>query len=123
MEEAVNRASALHDVETLDGPLAMAVHWPFGPAYQYLRALGEGLVAALGSRKEPVVLAFDRDIAGMVGRLMRNELNVSSGLVTVDEVELSELDYIDVGQPLPPTGVVPLVVKSLVFRPQQGLGA
>ena len=119
--EAVGRASVMHDRESLDGPIAMAIHWPFGPAYQHLRALGEGLVAALGDRKQPVVLAFDRDIAGMVGRLMQDELNVGPGLVAVDEVELTELDYIDVGQPLPPTGVVPLVVKSLVFRPRQGL--
>jgi ethanolamine utilization protein EutA len=121
VEEAVIRASIMHDSESLDGPLALAISWPFGPAYHHLRALAEGLVKALGKRTEPVVLAFDKDIAGMVGRLLRDELDVSWRLVTVDEVELSELDYIDVGQPLPPTGVVPLVVKSLLFRPQQGL--
>jgi ethanolamine utilization protein EutA (predicted chaperonin) len=29
---------------------------------------------------------------------------------------LREFDYVDVGRPLPPHGVVPVVVKSLVFR-------
>jgi hypothetical protein len=34
-------------------------------------ALGDGLVAVLRDEKEFVVLAFDRDIAGVTGRLIQ----------------------------------------------------
>lgn len=118
--EAIRRAVDGHDAELLAGPLALAIRWPFGPGYAELRALGEGLIQALGGRQSPVVLAFDRDIARLVGRLLMEELGADSNLVTVDEVELTAFDYIDVGAPLLPSGVVPLVIKSLVFRPQQG---
>lgn len=118
--EAVARALNSHDAELLDGPLALALRWPFGPGYTGLRALGEGLIQALGDRQAPTVLAFDRDIARLAGRLLVEELGMDANLITVDEVELAAFDYIDVGEPLPPSGVVPLVIKSLVFRPQQG---
>lgn len=111
----------IHDIDSDSGPIAITINWHFGPSYKNIKTLGEGLMKVLQNRNEPTVLAFDRDIAGMVGRLLRDELNLTSGLVAVDEVELSSLDYIDIGRPLPPTGVIPLVVKSLVFRPKQGL--
>ena len=65
----------------------------------------------------PVVLAFDRDIARLMGRLLLEELRAKLNLVAVDELELGAFDYIDVGEPLPVSGVVPVVVKLLVFRP------
>lgn len=117
---AVRQAVAAHDADFITGPLALAIRWPFGPAYSELRALGEGLIEAVGGRQTPVVLAFDRDIARLVGHLLVEELGADSNLVAVDEVELAAFDYIDVGAPLLPSGVVPLVIKSLVFRPQQG---
>jgi ethanolamine utilization protein EutA (predicted chaperonin) len=114
---AVREAMAGHDPERLDGPIALAIRWGFGVSYEELRALGEGLMAALGRRGAPVVLAFDRDIARLVGRLLVEELGAGPDLVAVDELDLSTFDYIDVGEPLPISGIVPVVIKSLVFRP------
>ena len=113
--EAVRQAANGHDAEMLDGPLAFAIRWPFGPSHSELTALGRGLLQALDGRQAPVVLAFDRDMARLVGQLMLEELGAKLNLVAVDELELGEFDYIDVGAPLPVSGVVPVVIKSLVF--------
>lgn len=118
--EAVRQAAQGHDAELLGGALALAIRWPFGPSHGELTALGQGLMQALDGRQAPVVLAFDRDMARLVGRLMLEELGAKLKLVAVDELELGAFDYIDVGQPLPVSGVVPIVVKSLVFRPPSG---
>jgi ethanolamine utilization protein EutA len=115
--EAVRRAVGGQDDGRPGGPLALALRWPFGPGYAELRALGEGLVAGLGARSAPTVLAFDRDIARLVGHLMVEELGAPRDLVAVDELELGTFDYVDVGEPLPVSGVIPVVIKSLVFRP------
>ncbi|HEV8677121.1 MAG TPA: ethanolamine ammonia-lyase reactivating factor EutA [Methylomirabilota bacterium] len=114
---AVQTAMAGHDPELLAGPLALAIRWEFGSSYEELRALGEGILAAIGRRDAPVVLAFDRDIARLVGRLLVEELGAGPSLVAVDELDLAAFDYIDVGDPLPVSGIVPVVIKSLVFRP------
>lgn len=115
--KAVRAALAGHDPELLAGPIALAIRWEFGVSYEELRALGAGLLAALGRRDAPLVLAFDRDIARLVGRLMVEELGAGPNLVAVDELDLSAFDYIDVGEPLPVSGIIPVVIKSLVFRP------
>jgi ethanolamine utilization protein EutA len=101
-----------------DGRFALAVHWHHGADYASLRELCAGIVTALPQLTDghPLVLVVDADVAGVVGALLRQEFGVNGALVCIDQVLLREFDYIDIGQPLPDQGVVPVVVKSLVFR-------
>ena len=43
------------------------------------------------------------------------ELGAGSQVVSLDGVALQDLDFVDVGQMITPPGVIPLVIKSLVF--------
>jgi ethanolamine utilization protein EutA len=101
-----------------DGRVALAVHWHHGADYASLRELCAGVVTALpGTRNgHPLLLVIDADVAGLVGALLQQECGVTGPIVCIDQVLLREFDYIDIGQPLPDQGVVPVVVKSLVFR-------
>ena len=36
-------------------------------------------------------------------------------IVSIDGMDLHELDYVDVGELIAPPGVVPVVIKSLLF--------
>jgi ethanolamine utilization protein EutA len=58
---------------------------------------------------------LDADVAGIVGQMLETELRVGVPIVCVDQIALSDLDFIDVGTVVPEKGVVPVVVKSLVF--------
>lgn len=113
---AVIRA-AIARLDRQDGRFALAVRWPHGPGYAAVRALGAGIEAGtrglLGDR--PLVVVIDADLAGVVGQMLRDELGVSAPLVCVDQIALSDLDFIDVGALIADKGVVPVVVKSLVF--------
>jgi ethanolamine utilization protein EutA len=83
-----------------------------------LRAAAETIVAGLQPAQERVkllVLAIDGDIGKTFGRLMHRELNWPGKIVCLDGVELHELDYIDLGELIAPPGVVPVVIKSLLF--------
>jgi len=95
------------------GPLALAVKWDGEPEHARIRALGERIVAATDRR--PLVVATDGDIAATLGAVLRDELGFRGELITLDGLDLGDLDYIDVGAPQPPSGVVPVIVKSLVF--------
>ena len=95
------------------GPVAIAVTWDGEPEHARIRTLAERIAVATDRR--PLVVASDGDIAATLGAVLRNELHFKGDLVTLDGLELGDLDYIDVGAPLPPSGVVPVIVKSLVF--------
>jgi len=96
-----------------NGPLALAVKWDGEPEHARIRALAERIAAATDRR--PLVVAIDGDIAATLAAVLRDELGVQGEFITLDGLDLGDLDYIDIGAPQPPSGVVPVVVKSLVF--------
>jgi ethanolamine utilization protein EutA len=72
-------------------------------------------VAPDGRRGRPLLLMIDGDIGKTMGRILTEELGLSGDLIAIDGVALQELDFVDVGEPITPPGVVPVVIKSLLF--------
>jgi ethanolamine utilization protein EutA len=58
---------------------------------------------------------IDGDIGNIMGHLLCREFGLPGDLISVDGVQLQELDYVDVGELIDPPGVVPVVIKSLLF--------
>lgn len=104
-------------LDRADGRFALAVRWSHGPTYPALRALCGGIEAGTRGLLQggPLVVVLDADLAGIVGQMLRDELHVRVPLVCVDQIALSDLDFIDLGSVVAEKGVVPVVVKSLVF--------
>ena len=101
-----------------DGSFALAIRWRHGPTYNALRALCTGIAEGTRGRLAagcPLVIVLDADIAGIVGQILASELRLEAPLVCIDQIALSDLDFIDIGTMMPEHAVVPVVVKSLVF--------
>jgi len=96
------------------GPIALAIPWHGAPEHGALRGLGESVLAAAGAHR-PLVVALDADVAHTLGRILVDELGATGPLIVVDGLDLRDLDYVDIGEIVRPAGVVPVVIKSLVF--------
>ncbi|HLE55458.1 MAG TPA: ethanolamine ammonia-lyase reactivating factor EutA, partial [Rhodothermia bacterium] len=119
--DAVRSALRRGDADDGTQTVALAVHWDQEPAYRNLRALADGVVAGLGSYVDgarPIVLAFDGDVGGMVGNILAKEVCPLAPIVSIDELRLSDFDYIDIGAEIKHVQAVPVIIKSLVFRPE-----
>lgn len=119
VRKAIEDSLRRFDIEDGDRQVALAIHWPHGPAYPLLKALADGLVSAMKTSLEkglPLVLVFDADIAKLMGNLLKEEFDVVKSLVSVDGIKLQDFDFIDIGAELTQVGAVPVVIKSLVFR-------
>jgi ethanolamine utilization protein EutA len=98
--------------------IAIAFDWRGDPEHSRLKSAGEGVVRALLPFHERIKLLFlmiDGDIGKTFGRLLHRELHWPGKLVSIDGMELQELDFVDVGELIAPPGVVPVVIKSLLF--------
>ena len=97
---------------------ALAFAWHGEPNHPRLLAMATAIMrfaAPTGRRAEALFLVIDGDIGASIGRILRDELRLDGDIVSIDGVTLRELDFVDVGEMLQPSGVVPVVIKSLLF--------
>ncbi len=101
-----------------DARLAVAFAWSGAPEHSRLAAACRGIKQALdasGARKELLLLMIDGDVGSSFGHLLKSETGLSGPLISIDGVQLQDLDFVDLGQFLNPPGVIPVVIKSLLF--------
>jgi ethanolamine utilization protein EutA len=113
------------DLGAGDTPVAVFVPWQGSATFHRLDAFCKGAVDGLSdvlAKGHPIVLAGDGDVGGLLGIHLREEMKVGSGIVSVDGLELKDFDYIDIGEMLPASGAVPVVIKSLIFPTSAATG-
>ena len=97
-------------------PIALGIRWHGDPHHHRLRGLAEGIARTLGSDgPEPLVLMVDGDFGRLLGHILKDELRVARDVISIDGIQLRELDYVDIGEMMQPANVVPVVIKSLLF--------
>jgi ethanolamine utilization protein EutA len=101
--------------------LALAFTWNGEPEHARLHAMAQAIMrfaAPSGRRDEALFLMIDGDVGASLGRILHEELQLDGKVVSIDGIKLRELDFVDVGELLDPPGVVPIVIKSLLFSGQ-----
>jgi ethanolamine utilization protein EutA len=104
------------DVNLATDPFAIALELEKSLDYQSLTHLANGLndFASTMPSDRPLIAIIERDYAQALGQTVKG-LAPSRALLVIDQVGLSEGDYIDIGTPLMDGRVVPLSVKTLIF--------
>jgi len=113
-EAAIRKVLAARDREVRGVPFVLAFATPAFVGYGSVQDMARGIDAALaGSAGDdrPVALVFGQNVGQVVGGM----LSAKWHMPCIDEVILSELDFIDVGAVVPDEGFVPVVIKSLAF--------
>jgi ethanolamine utilization protein EutA (predicted chaperonin) len=116
---AVRDAIDQADIEEGSAPLALAFPWRGDPSHARLHALAAGICKALPqtlAASLPIVLLIDGDVGMSLGRLIRNEIAPGADVISIDGVQLKQFDYVDIGRIIEVTNVVPIVIKSLLFK-------
>jgi ethanolamine utilization protein EutA len=116
--EALQQALAKFDRSALTSGLALSLSLDGQLDYKTLREVAEGVAAICNSAessKSPVYLALDLDVAKSLGGILKEELKLDREVIAIDGIEVGDLDYIDIGEPMGITEVIPVTVKSLMF--------
>ena len=113
-KEAVTRVLAQRDPEVCGSPFALAFSSPpsigYGAAQDLARGIDDAL-QTLSAEDRPTALVFEQNVGKVIGGILTSKWSIPC----IDEVSLSELDFIDMGEVVPEEGFVPVVVKSLAF--------
>jgi len=113
--------SSFQRFDLREGKETVALYFkdPVSNSYPKVELFAKSIEAALPNsidNKIPIILIFETDIACSVGNVIRRETGLKTNLLTLDELDLKEGDWIDIGKPLTGNQVFPVTVKSLVFN-------
>jgi len=113
-ESAVKKALGERDPEVRGSPFVLAFSTPAFNGYGAVQDMARGIdraLASLPTDDRPAALVFVQNIGQVVGGM----LSAKWDMPCVDEVSLSELDFIDLGEVVESEGFLPVVIKSLAF--------
>ena len=116
ISRSITEAVTRWDVNLTTDPFAVALELDRALDYEALTRLANGLndFANTMPSDRPLIAIIERDYAQALGQTVKG-LNPARALLVIDQVGLSEGDYIDIGTPLMDGRVVPLSVKTLIF--------
>jgi ethanolamine utilization protein EutA len=114
VERSVMKVLNERDLEVRGSPFTLAFSTPAFVGYGAVQDMAKGIDSAftkLAHDDRPVALVFGQNVGQVVGGMLSAKWNMPC----IDEVSLSELDFIDVGEVVEGEGFVPVVIKSLAF--------
>jgi len=118
VSEALKQSLTKFDLTQFTSGLALSLCVDGVPDYQSVRRIAEGVAEVLKAADDPkcpLYLTLDLDIAKSLGGMLKDEFKVARDIIAVDGIEVGDLDYIDIGECLGITEVIPVTVKSLMF--------
>ena len=116
--DGIKQALRKFDLGCFTSGLALSLTVSGVPDYQSVRRIAEGVAEILKGADDaecPLYLTLDLDIAKSLGAILREELKITRDIIAIDGIEVGDLDYIDIGECLGITEVIPVTVKSLMF--------
>ena len=116
--DALNRSLAKFDLASFASGLALSLSLEGPLDYKSVREVAEGIATVCRnpeSGRSPLYLALDLDVAKSLGAILKEELKLDREVIAIDGIEVGDLDYIDIGEPMGITEVIPVTVKSLMF--------
>jgi ethanolamine utilization protein EutA len=122
VSDALMQALRKFDMTGFTSGLALSLTVSGVPDYPSVRRIAEGIVGVLKDADDPICplyLTLDLDIAKSLGAMLKDEFKVARDIIAVDGIEVGDLDYIDIGECLGITEVIPVTVKSLMFPTTQ----
>jgi ethanolamine utilization protein EutA len=118
VREALTQSLKKFDLSSFTSGLALSLTIDGVPDYQSARRIAEGIVEVLKDAEDPqcpLYMTVDLDIAKSLGGILKEEFKIERDVIAVDGIEVGDLDYIDIGECLGITEVIPVTVKSLMF--------
>lgn len=122
---AIERALCRLDLQDGHQAVGLCYRWQGSATFARLdvfcRAVARGM-QAITDQGHPLLMVGEADCGGLIGIHCHEELRMTCPVISIDGIQLKELDFIDVGAMLETSGAVPVVIKSLVFPTSAALG-
>jgi ethanolamine utilization protein EutA len=118
VKKAIDTSLTRLDLAHARMPVAVSFKWGGSATFKRLDNFCQGVLDGMSQHRakgHPMIMVNDSDIGGLLGLHLTEEIKMDGAVISIDGIELKEFDYIDIGELIPSSGAVPVVIKSLVF--------
>jgi ethanolamine utilization protein EutA len=98
------------------GLRVLGIDWLGSLTYSRADAFCHGVIQGLKGLNTPITLLFKQDIAGLIGIHFIEELSCQKPVICLDGLDQVDFDFVDIGEVINQTGLVPVVAKSILFN-------
>ncbi len=106
-------------VDHSESSVALAMKEPRTMSFANINLLAQGVLLGMDdylAHNKPLILVIKADCGKVLGQCINANANRPLEMVCIDQLEINDCDYIDIGKPLMGGRVVPVVLKTLVFN-------
>lgn len=97
-----------------DTPAVLAFEGSHHPSYEQIKKLAEAIVQVFEDVSTgPMIICVEQDFAKALGQTVKRLVKNGRGVICLDQLSVKNGDFMDIGRPV--TGVIPVVVKTLIF--------
>jgi ethanolamine utilization protein EutA len=99
--------------------IAISFKGPRSMSFADIQCLAQGLLQGMEeylTENNTLILVMEADCGKVLGQCLRTMTDFPLELICIDQIEVEDCDYIDIGKPLMGGRVVPVVLKTLVFN-------
>ena len=117
-KKAIHQAYSKFDMKEGEDIVALFFEEAIYKSEYYIKEFAKALESSFTNsikNNKLIILIFKEDIGGTVGLTLKKETSLKRNFMCIDEIELNEGDWIDIGEPVYSGQVYPVTVKSLVF--------
>ena len=119
MADAIRKSLEWFRLEGELQPVAVAFIGPRSPRFQQVSDMADAIMDGLRPLlKEgyPLITVSENDLAKVLGQSIRARMPGHRNFICIDAVRVSNGDYIDIGSPAANGAVLPVVIKTLLFK-------
>ncbi len=99
-----------------NGLRVLGIDWLGSLTYSRADAFCHGVIDGLKGLNTPITLLFKQDIAGLIGIHFVEEVGYQKPVICLDGLDQVDFDFVDIGEVINQTGLVPVVAKSILFN-------
>jgi len=119
MSEAIRKKLEWFRLESDLQPVAVAFRGPKSPTFDQVGEVAKALIKGLEpllSKGFPLITVSENDLAKVLGQTVRGHMPGNRNFICIDSLNVPEGTYIDIGLPAAGGAVLPVIIKTLLFK-------